>query len=289
MIYLFFGNDSFRITQKLNELLDFFKSKFGETRVFRIEKENFNREEFEELIKSRTLFGNKIIVVCDSFLEEENISKCSQSENVFIFIEKELDEKILNKIKKEAEESYEFKLLSGVKLKDWIKNEINIRGAKIDYRFIEGIIKECGSDLWCVSKEIEKLNLSDSVEYNTVDKEKYNPFAICDAIAEKNKLKAWALLQKAILLGVSAEDVFWKVNWQIKNLLLIKKLSQVPRIDIAKESGLHSFVVKKTLWSIKNFSEEELANFSSQLVDLYHNARRGLTDFEVGLERLLIG
>lgn len=289
MTYLLFGNDSFRITQKLNELLDFFKSKFGETRVYKIEKENFNRERFEELIKSKTLFGNKIIVVCDRFLEEENISKCSQSENVFIFIEKELDEKILNKIKKEAEESYEFKLLSGAKLKDWIKNEINIRDAKIDNRFIDGIIKECGSDLWCASKEIEKLSLSDSIKYSVNDEKKYNPFAICDAIAEKNKLKAWILLQKAIMLGVPAEEVFWKINWQVKNLLLVKRLSQIPKIDIVKESGLHPFVARKTIFASKNFLEEELANFSSRLVDLYHNTRRGITDFEVGLERLLIG
>jgi DNA polymerase III delta subunit len=284
------------MAQKLNELLDFFKSKFGETRVYRIEKENFNKVEFEELMKSRTLFENKIIVVCGGLLEEknlaefimENFGKCSKSENVFIFTESELDEKFLNKIKKEAEKSYEFKLLSGAKLEEWVKNEINIREAKIDNKFIDGIIKECGSDLWCASKEIEKLNLSDSIKYSITDEKEYNPFAICDAIAEKNKLKAWILLQKAIMAGVSAEEVFWKVNWQVKNLLLIKKLSQTPRIDIVKESGLHPFVVKKNLWSIKNFSEEELINFSSQLVNLYHNTRRGLTDFEVGLERLLI-
>ena len=75
MIYLFFGNDSFRITQKLNELLDFFKSKSGEIKVYRIEKENFNKIEFEELMKSKTLFENKIIVVCGGLLEEKNLSE----------------------------------------------------------------------------------------------------------------------------------------------------------------------------------------------------------------------
>ncbi len=118
--------------------------------------------------------------------------------------------------------------------------------------------------------------------------EKYNPFPICDAFSSKNKTKVWILFQQALLRGVSAEEIFWKIWWQLKNLLTVKKLSESGAKNIQKESGLHPFVVKKTLSALRNFTDDELRETSANLVKLYHNARNGNTDFSIGLEKLLI-
>jgi hypothetical protein len=99
-------------------------------------------------------------------------------------------------------------------------------------------------------------------------------------VAEKNKSRAWVLFQKALLSGVPAEEIFYKIVWQIKALLLIKKYP--------KETGLHPFVVQKNLANIKNFTEQELINYSFDLVKIYHNVRRGLEEFPLGLEKFLI-
>ena len=89
-------------------------------------------------------------------------------------------------------------------------------------------------------------------------------------------------------MGVSSEEVFWKVWWQMKNLILVKKLHQAGVQNIEKKSGLHPFVVKKTLNSAKNFTETELHEISFDLVRLYHESRRGLQDFPIGLEKILL-
>lgn len=307
MLYLLYGKDTFRSRQKLNELLDFFRSKTGKFGIFRLEGEKFplglaldrQKSEFEELLKTGILFAQKHMVICERLMENkflsefvsENFSKCADSENVFIFWEESLDGEILKLFKKNTDKIEEFKPLSGVKLKTWLKNEINKRKVQSDPAFLESLIEQCGSDLWCASKEIEKYGLqgptlAERQGWTFVDK--YNPFAICDAIARKNKVQAWILFQKAALSGIPAEEVFWKIVWQIKNLLLIKSLSKLQDINIVQESGLHPYVVKKTMSAINNFTEKELQNYSSELVKLYHNARRGLQDFPTGLERLLI-
>jgi len=237
MLYLIYGKDSFQGREKLKELTGFFQAKIGNLGIFRVEDENFDSLQFEELIRSQMLFGKKHLVVCNRVLEnirarifvEKNIKRISATPNVFLFFEEEIEEKLLDLLKEHSEKVQEFKISQGPSL-----------------------------------REPQGRSL----------------FAICDAVAEKNKSRAWLLFQKALLSGVPAEEVFYKIVWQIKVLLLIKK--------VPKETGLHPFVVQKNLAVVKNFTEKELINYSFELLKIYHNIRRGLEEFPLGLEKFLI-
>lgn len=292
MIYVFYGNDTFRIKEELKKILESFENI---SEIFRFENENFNQEEFENLLRTDTLFGQKNIIICAGLIDSKTYSKfilekidgCIKSENIFFFTEEELSEKNIEFLKEKTKNIKEFKNLSPANLKKWLDEYIKGKKIKISINAQNEIIKKCSSDLWCVSKEVERFSLGGNIDVSGNGGE-YKPFAICDAISQKNKAQAWALFHGALFVGVPAEEVFYKVSWQIKNLLLIKKLSQISGIDIAKESGLHPYVVKKTMLAIKDFTEEELENYSFKLTELYHNARRGLADFSVGLEKILI-
>ena len=141
--------------------------------------------------------------------------------------------------------------------------------------------------MWRASKEIEKYELGGlTAKQETVAE--YNPFAICDAFAEKNKAKAWIVYQQALRQGIPDEEVFFKIIWQIKNLLLVKKLMNAGVANISKETGLHSFLVGKAIKAAKNFSEEELINYSYEMLKIYHKERRGESELPIELEKLLI-
>lgn len=295
MLYLIYGKDSFQAKQKLSELLDFFKIKSGSSGFFRISTDNFKENDFDELLKSNNLFNEKNIIICDYLSDGKSVfnfvskklKQCANSENIFIFLEGELDEKVLKLFEKETKKIEECKLLVGVKLKKWVNDELLKQEVKVDSTLADKLIKECGSDLWCISKEIERYVLSGEGP-SVTNIEEYNPFAICDAIARKNKTQSWMMFQNALMLGVPAEEVFWKVVWQVKNLLLVKNLAKDPKINIPKESGLHPYVVKKTLSVVSNFTDDELKKYSLELIKIYHNTRRGLTDFSTDLEKFLI-
>lgn len=294
MLYLIHGKDSFRSRCKLNELLGFLGAESANFGFFRAEVDNFKEEEFEELLKSRSLFSNKNIVVCEGLSERENFFKfvserfgrCAKSENIFIFLEGDILSGVSGLFKKSGAEIHFFDSLSGFELEEWITGEEKKQGIKLPLSVKREIINRCGSDLWSVSKEIEKISLGGSAE--NVITEKYNPFAICDAISGKNKTKSWIIFQKAILAGVPAEEVFWKIAWQIKNLLLVKKLSRIRGINLAKESGLKPYPLKKAMSSAGNFTEKELSDYSSELINLYSGARKGKADFLIGLEKFLV-
>lgn len=286
MIYLFYGKDSFSMRQKLFKLLSFSQSKIGNLGIFEIKTEDFNKEKFDFFLKSQNLFSGKSIIICRDLLDSkisaniisENIEKCASSENIFFFLEEEIKNDILELIESKSGKVQKFENLSGVNLKKWLDGEIQKRGAKIPSASQENIIKNCGSDLWCISAQIDLHILGG--ELAAVKQKDYNPFQICDAVAEKDRKSAWILLQKAILSGVPVEEVFWKIWWQVKVLLLVKNQPQ--------DLDLHPFVIKKNLRNIKNFTQEELKNLSWNLVDLYHKTRQGQAEFEIGLEKILI-
>jgi len=289
MFYILHGQDTYRSKEKLNELVSHFKTKVSGLGFFRIEGENFNGAEFKELLKGKTLFEKKYVVVCEKVLENKealnfilgSLDDLAKTDNMFLFLEKEVDEKVLEEFKKTAYKVQEYKPLDGVKLKAWFAAK------KITANIANEIIKKCGSDLWRASKEIEKYELGGlTAKRETVAE--YNPFAICDAFAEKNKAKVWIIYQQALRRGIPAEEVFFKILWQIKNLLLVKKLMNAGVANVSKETGLHSFVAGKAIKAAKNFSEDELINYSYEMLKIYHEERRGESELPIEFEKLLI-
>ncbi len=302
MLYLLYGKDTFRAGRKLRELLSFFRSKAKELEVLDIDEENFDSAEIGRSIKSRTLFAKRYIIVCRHLMKRKdssdfvlrNLKRLSLSENIFLFYEEDIEDEELNLFKKEAGKIQCFNPLKDIELRKWIGGEAKKCNLDISQEEIRSVIFQCGPDLARVSQEIEKLSLRssggkmDDEQIRGELKDNFNIFQICDAFATKNKKKAWTLLQQALLRGVTPEEIFWKLWWQTKNLLLVKGLLESNVKNIPKESGLHPFVVKKTLSALQNFTEEELRLYSLFFVRLYHTARLGRADFEIGVEKVLI-
>lgn len=295
MLYLIYGKDTYRSRQKLNEILSAFRSKRSGLGVFYFDEQSFDEGSFKELVKSQTLFEDKNAVVCENLLEdggvakfvENNLEEIAGSQNIFIFLEKEIEETLAEKIIACAHKAQKLEPLLGATLKKFIQKELETGGAKYSANNIDAIAGKCGSDLWCASKEVEKIILGGKV----AGKEEvvaYNPFAISDAMGEKNKRKAWLVLQQARLAGVSDEEVFWKIVWQIKTLLLVKKTAEADSKNLEKDTGLHPFVVKKALSNIKNFAPGELEEMSFKALEFYHNARLSRADWEIGVEKLIV-
>lgn len=110
----------------------------------------------------------------------------------------------------------------------------------------------------------------------------FNIFPLTDAIGERDKRKAWVVYEQALNSGMVADEIFWRVMWGVKALLLTYKTSS------AEESGLNPFVYKKSKSFLKNWKLEELENLSESLVVGYHNARRGVGEMETMIEKIIL-
>ncbi len=63
---------------------------------------------------------------------------------------------------------------------------------------------------------------------------------------------------------------------------------QVLNSKNAGEAGLKPFVFNKAKNYLENYSKKELEKISSDLVSIYHNARRSQMEFGLALERFIL-
>lgn len=127
------------------------------------------------------------------------------------------------------------------------------------------------------AKETKKFELKTSADKNI-----FNIFAVADALGARDRQALWLTYHRALLAGASASEVFWKLTWQVKNMLLVNQTE-----DITK-TGLKPFVANKTLRASRNYSLAELKNLQEQLTRLYHQTFPESDEFNFGLEKILL-
>ena len=114
-------------------------------------------------------------------------------------------------------------------------------------------------------------------------KPEFNLFVLCDALGNRDRKQLWILSQQALFAGVPAEEIFWKLVWQTKMILLVAK-SQGKTLKTVKP-----FVVSKSARFARQYSIAELEKLSGDLVALWHETKReNGPDFALGLERLIL-
>ncbi len=254
MLYVFYGEDQDKARAKWRQTLEAFRAKNSAGDIFHFDPYNFDQVKLEELAGSGLgLFGEKRLVAADRLLEN-----------------------------KEALQWFE----------DWLENIIVSANTfvllenKVDAKLAKKIEKAGG--------KLGKSELGHPVSNPQrhwmsklpMSKPQLNPFALTNAFGDRDRKQTWVKLQEALHSGEAAEQVFWRLSWQIKTMLLVKKNEQ-----LAKPSPLTSlkpFVLNKTRGQVRKFETEELENISSEMIRLWHDSRRGLMDFELGLERLVL-
>lgn len=112
--------------------------------------------------------------------------------------------------------------------------------------------------------------------------EDFNLFALTDAIGNRKKRDAWVLYRKAIASGVTPDDIFWKLAWQIKTMHLALK-TKTP-----DEAMMKAFPYNKAKSFLKNFTPKELSSLYKKLVVGHEQSRRGVVEMETFIEKILL-
>src|SRR3989344_8757951 len=82
--------------------------------------------------------------------------------------------------------------------------------------------------------DIDLAATEDEHEKPVLDKKgrEFNIFALTDAFGARNKKDAWIIYQKALLAGLSAEEIFFKIIWQVKSMLIASRTKSVEETDM---------------------------------------------------------
>jgi DNA polymerase III delta subunit len=115
MIYLLYGSDTEKSRQKLHTLIDGLVAKRPDAAHIRVTDESFNEAELSELVGSMGLFVSKAIVEMNMVFRNDdakdvilkNLKEIAASENIFVFLEGELNKAEWTKFEKYAEKMQE--------------------------------------------------------------------------------------------------------------------------------------------------------------------------------------
>lgn len=116
-------------------------------------------------------------------------------------------------------------------------------------------------------------------ECKAVAGERFNTFAMADALAKKDKKTLWLLLQDAKAAGQSAEEIIGVLWWQLKSLRLAASTKN------AAEAGMKDFPYNKAKRSLSTFKDGELEHLSRSLLTVYHDGHGGVVDIDLALEK----
>ena len=117
MLYFFYGSDVDKARERASALVESLRKRKPQAEVFRIEAENWNPLQFDELIGGQGLFNKIYIVHTVSLFENEEakeiflqrISDVAASPNIFVAVESEIDKETLYTITKHSEKVQEYK------------------------------------------------------------------------------------------------------------------------------------------------------------------------------------
>jgi DNA polymerase III subunit delta len=294
MIILLHGEDTYRLKEKLGEIIEGYK-KAGKSRlnlkyidcaegkgdIFTSLKSDLGQASMfkENFIKEKSFISSEDIIV---FYQAGNIKK---NDSLLKFLEK--NAKCQN-----------FELLGAQKLRSWVGNKFSDYGTKISADAENILLDFVGNDLWRLNNEIQKLALykKGRVVEETDVKLLVKPvletdiFKTIDAIAERDKKQALRLVYKHIAKGESPIYLLSMINYQFRNLLIIKDFVEraVPYASIAKKSGLHPFVVRKTFYQCQRFQFSELKKIYLKIFQVDLDIKTGKISPEAGLENAII-
>ncbi len=306
MTYFLYGQDTYRLKQKLAEIIEKYKQK--NKNCFNIkffEEENLTYRDFKEEFQQMPIFKEKKLVVLKNALANqafkelflENSGRFIEADDIIIFCEeKDVAAKdALAKLLISDGKSQDFPLLSGSKLKAWVLTEFIKMGVQADAKAIEKLLEYVGNDLWQMSNEIKKISaFKKSSKMQLSDKEvaalvkskiEADIFKTIDAIARRNKKEAFALIHRHLEKGDAPLYLLSMINFQFRNILIVKDLIEKGRP--LSHLNLHPFVVRKSQQQAQQFTLEELKKIYHKIFKADFNIKTGALGAEIALDLLV--
>ncbi|OHA62817.1 MAG: DNA polymerase III subunit delta [Candidatus Wildermuthbacteria bacterium GWA2_46_15] len=312
MILFLYGQDSFRSRKKLKEIIEQHqKVRPGGLNLFYHDFLEDNFSDFRSQIENQSMFVEKKLVVIENVLDNQDLSQkfleyLKEKEkllrdDILIFFEvKEfnLNNSLFTFLKKIAQ-TQEFKPLALPALRLWIRQEAKEQGTEIEDPAIDQLIAFFNNDLWSLSSEIKKLaslKADRKIEISDIGllsraKIETNIFKTIDAVASGDKKNALKLINQHLEEGDSPTYLLAMVNYQFRNLLLIKDLLEKKNsLDvILKLTRLNPFVARKGYFLSQKFTFKKLKIIYSQILDTDFKIKTGKISPRQGLELMISG
>lgn len=310
MLIFLFGQDTFRLQNKLNEIIQYYqKINKGGLNLKLFEKDDLDFQNFKNILNSPSIFKEKKLIVLKDIFSNQIFKNefLKQKEKILgvndiivIYERNEISKKdaLFQFLKKNAR-CQEFKLLDNEKLKNWVKKEFIHYKTEIEISALEKLIEFVGNNLWQMETEIKKLisyKRNQKIQVKDVEllvnsKIETDIFKTISALIEKRKKIALTLIHRHLESGDHPLYLLKMISYQFRNLLEIKELieKKIPYYKILNQSGLNPFVIKKNYQLAQRFTLAELKKIYQKIFQVDFDIKTGKIEPEAALDLLIAG
>ena len=306
MVYFFYGEDDFRITQRLSALRAGLLATDANLDVVDRSAEGVTATELCSLVLTQSLLSNSKLIVINQPIENGTeefrdglvklLAQPLPEGVVLVLIERQPDQrtKLFKLLNKFIAESYH--PLKAPEAKQWLRQQAKARGANISPEAVDELVSSFGHDLWRMNNELNKLELFVSggeIDRSVVDLLTPRPltdniFLAVEALAKKNFALSNQLINRQLILGMSEQQLLAMIAYQFRNIVMIRGWIDrgVKLTDLPAKAQLHPYVVQKTAELARRFSVPELAKVFYLLQRVDAAIKTGKTPPRVGLDIL---
>lgn len=319
-MYIFlYGADTFRSLEKLGDLKNKYteKNSSGTDLSVLDYGEGASAELLSTALSAQGLFSTKRLVLVKNCMLKGSLetqksilallktatSLEKDTDTLVVFYENGSPKKnsALYKFLFKTAKRQEFTPLEGTALSNWAIDYAKALSTEISFSrsALSILLAATGSDLYVLSNELTKLvnykNIGEVTDRDVIllvkSKVDSTMFETIEALASGNKPRALALFHQQLAKG---EDVFYILSmytYQIRTLLKIgdfywQGMTNAPQI--AQSSGIHPYVVQKSLSQIRNLSEAKTKQMLRDLADIDFNAKTGKVDPVLALDTFIV-
>ncbi len=281
MIFYFFGENSFAISERIADIKQQYIKKTGGSS----DMETFDMSErsLSDLLNALSVVpmfvSSRLMIVRDLSTQklspeklQELLSTIPDSTNVIITDSRVDKRSAYFKKLSQLKNSKNYTLLSPPQLVAWVKSEIEKCHAKTDNRTISLLIERVGGDQWQLRSEIKKLALySPQITVESIDKLvvpnlQQTAFMMTDAIMRGNAPKAVELYHNLALSGEPDQKILGAIVYQYRVLVLAKD-NQSGSNKWIKELEVSPYAATKAQNLVHNIEMNKLKTAYQLIID----------------------
>lgn len=282
MIITITGDNQHQVRSEVKSVISSFVEQHGSLAVERFDAGETDVEHILGAVSSVSLLSPSKLVVIHDFetnkaLTEKTESLIAQTpeDTTVLVVIGRLDKRVAyGKLLKKSTEYREFNVLSPQDVVSWVMQAAKEKGGQIDRGTAQYLTEFVGANQERLSNELDKLILSSpTVTRQTIDSLSHRQasstvFELLDAGFNGRQKKALDLYDEQRRQQVEPLAIIGMIGWQLHILALAKTAKGISAAEIAKDAGVHPFVVQKSLQLAKNMAIGKLKQLVHQAVVL---------------------
>ncbi len=309
MVIFLYGSDRYRLLQNRDVVVQKFKDKHGAISVQTVDGGAGDAPmQLKAALSNNSFFNDiQLVIVRDIFADPDRASKMSDLLTQYDALHDKTrivvamhpgpksaakQPELLKILMDKDNLVRDFEPLDETHFATWIKKEATDRGTPFAPGAARQFMMLVGSDSWRAINEIEKLshyckgNITvEAVNQLVAADQEPEIFSFIDALGARDRNKALSLLYRELSLRQDPYYLLTMVIYQFRTMLMVHDAASRSKNanDIAEETGLKPFVIKKMLPVVARYSAEDLRRVYQALCGMELGAKQGTRDLQDSL------